>query len=334
MMNPEYTFPCNADKTPLRKEWQKAVFQNMAWRSAPLVGAPTGERNGFDALDIDPGGAGWYDANFDALHRTRAHQTRRDGVHLLFQHAPGLRGSVERIAPGVDVRAEGSYVIWWPREGFAVEDAPICEWPDWLLTLATAKRTPRNDGNGRTLRSYRALGDGDGDESRAEWLADALRQMDPREFSAYADWFPIAGACKAAGISRDVFCDWSAGDPEFADDREENEKIWDSAHGVHAGALIKALSERGLYRPTKQTRPTEPTTPNTPEGPSLPPGAGFPPKARLAPGASPTRSLRRRASGLWRWLAEVPTEHRLFVVAATFGEMVAERAISRREANY
>jgi hypothetical protein len=113
-MWPEFTFPCNADKTPRQKEWQKSVFQYMIWKRAELVAAPTGERNGFDVLDIDPKGTGWYDANFDALPTTRAHQTRRDGVYLLFRHAAGLRNSRDKIAEGVDIRSEtNKWCEWW-----------------------------------------------------------------------------------------------------------------------------------------------------------------------------------------------------------------------------
>jgi hypothetical protein len=104
----------------------------------PLVGVLTGAANGFDCLDIDPAGGGWYDRNFDALPLTRAHATRRDGVHLLFKHAEGLRGSAGKIAPGVDVRADGNYIIWWPRQGLPFEDHPISEWPNWLLEEAMA----------------------------------------------------------------------------------------------------------------------------------------------------------------------------------------------------
>jgi hypothetical protein len=86
-------------------------------------------------LDIDPlGGARWYDLNFDALPLTRCHETRGGGLHLLFRPAGRkLRG---KIGPGVDVKSAVGYVIWWPREGLPVEDAPICEWPNWLLDPA------------------------------------------------------------------------------------------------------------------------------------------------------------------------------------------------------
>jgi hypothetical protein len=48
-----------------------------------------------------------------------------------------LRCSASKIAPGVDVRADGGYVVWWPREGLrVVSDAPVAHWPEWLLGLA------------------------------------------------------------------------------------------------------------------------------------------------------------------------------------------------------
>ena len=64
-------------------------------------------------------------------------RTRSGGRHLLFNHALGLRCSAGRVAPGVDVRADGGYVIWWPRAGLRVlSDAPVADWPGWLLELA------------------------------------------------------------------------------------------------------------------------------------------------------------------------------------------------------
>jgi hypothetical protein len=63
------------------------------------------------------------------------HQTRSGGLHLFFRHASsGLRNSASKIAQGVDTRCDGGYVIWWPSAGFSVLcDAPIADWPEWLL---------------------------------------------------------------------------------------------------------------------------------------------------------------------------------------------------------
>src|ERR1700693_4014985 len=82
-----------------------------------LVGVPTGEITGFDVLDIDPNGTRW--AIDQDLPITRTHKTRR-GTHYLFNHGADLRNSASKIAPGVDVRANGGYMIWWPSKGLEV----------------------------------------------------------------------------------------------------------------------------------------------------------------------------------------------------------------------
>src|SRR5262249_7112527 len=121
-------FPCDLSKHPLTAHGFKDARHGANWKGWPLVGFATGATSNIDVLDIDPNGRKWFDLNFDALPTTRAHSTQR-GLHLLFKHAPGLRSSSNKIAPGIDVRADGGYAVWWPREGLPIEDAPICEWP-------------------------------------------------------------------------------------------------------------------------------------------------------------------------------------------------------------
>jgi hypothetical protein len=115
-------FPCGPDKRPLVAGGFKAATTDPAqiavWRAQfpnCLWGVPTGAVSGFDVLDIDPEGLGWFEANRHRFPATRVHRTPRGGLHLFFKHAPGLRCSRGRIAPGVDVRADGGYVIWWPQ---------------------------------------------------------------------------------------------------------------------------------------------------------------------------------------------------------------------------
>ena len=101
----------------------------------PLVGIRTGEASNLAVLDIDRqhDGQPWWQANRHRLPITRAHRTRSGGLHLYFQHKPGLRCSVSSIALGVDVRAEGGSIIYWPAAGFQVlSDAPLADWPSWL----------------------------------------------------------------------------------------------------------------------------------------------------------------------------------------------------------
>jgi hypothetical protein len=151
-------FPCDWQKAPLTPNgfYDASVIGSMPehW---PLVGVPTGAASGIDVLDIDPNGALWYVMNFDAIPLTRRHITKR-GVHLLFQHAEGLGCSKDGIAPGVDVKADGGYVCWWPRQGLPVEDRPLSQWPALLLAMARQSKGEHVSEREHTRRPlYRAV---------------------------------------------------------------------------------------------------------------------------------------------------------------------------------
>lgn len=187
-------------------EWQRKLFQWQPWQNAALVGVQTGPTNGFDVLDVD-GAAGldWYDQNFDAIPQTWAQSTRR-GMHLFFRAAPGLRCSISGIAQGVDVRASGGYVIWWRREGLPFEEAPLCDWPDWLLEEAR-KASRRDHRNQSTIKERK---DGRGERIVSGALA-ALRELDPCVFNEDHDgWFNFLMGAKSLDWGR-RFCelvDW------------------------------------------------------------------------------------------------------------------------------
>ena len=133
-------FPCLANKKPATPHSFKDATADPAaiaalWRSywGPLVGLPTGERSGLDVLDIDLDGLSWLGRNNGRLPLTRMHETRSGGRHLFFVHRPGLRCSTSKIDVGIDVRADGGYVVWWPATGGRVLcDVPPAEWPLWL----------------------------------------------------------------------------------------------------------------------------------------------------------------------------------------------------------
>jgi hypothetical protein len=105
---------------------------------ARYVAMPCGPLSGFDAIDIDVkrGGLEWLAENEHRLPRTRRHHTRSAGVHLLLQHSPGMRTKFDRIAPGVEVRGEGGYIVRWDAHGLHCEYRPVAPWPEWLLVLA------------------------------------------------------------------------------------------------------------------------------------------------------------------------------------------------------
>jgi hypothetical protein len=135
-------FPASLDKIPRTPNGHKAASTDPD-RIRPmhvqfafvLVGIATGEASNLAVLDIDRqhNGQEWWQGNRHRLPATRAHRTRSGGLHLFFRHMPGLRCTVSRIAPGVDVKAEGGAVIYWPAAGLPVlSDAPLAAWPTWL----------------------------------------------------------------------------------------------------------------------------------------------------------------------------------------------------------
>jgi hypothetical protein len=136
-------FPCAANKRPttphgLLDASADPQALRLLWADypGPLVGVRTGATSGIDALDIDrkhDEAVRWFASRRDRLPATRVHRTRSGGLHLLFQHTSGMRCSAGLIIRGVDVRADGGYVIWWPAAGLPVlRDAPPAPWPAWL----------------------------------------------------------------------------------------------------------------------------------------------------------------------------------------------------------
>jgi hypothetical protein len=110
------------------------------WRQYPggLIGVPTGETSDVDALDLDsakhPEAVVLWMSNQNRIPLTRTHQSGNGGLHLLFRHHGLSRTGNGRIGPGIDVKANGGYIVWWPAYGRKlVKDLPISEWPDWLI---------------------------------------------------------------------------------------------------------------------------------------------------------------------------------------------------------
>ncbi len=138
-------FPCARDKKPITEHGFKdakldptSIGDMFARDGAALIGIPTGRASGCVVIDIDPrhGGDAWLAENADALSQTRTHGTPSGGRHLVFRDPPEveIRNSASRIAPGVDCRGCGGYVIIPPSPGYTViHDGEPAEMPQWLI---------------------------------------------------------------------------------------------------------------------------------------------------------------------------------------------------------
>lgn len=154
-------FPCAPDKKPLTKHGFKdaSTDENQIrrwWAANPdaLIGVPTGAASGLLVIDIDPAGAGFLSKHCDELATGRQHMTPR-GRHCLFQHPRGvsIRCSAGKLAEGVDVRADGGYIIWWPSQGRKVSGLEIEALPPPPKSLLDRLTNPSRIAESRTSDS-------------------------------------------------------------------------------------------------------------------------------------------------------------------------------------
>jgi hypothetical protein len=112
-----------SDKRPLTRHGFKDattdVQQIEAWaRKYPDANwaMPTGGASGITVLDVDPRHGGDESlkrllAEHGGFEATKVIKTGGGGLHFYFRHTPGLRNSASLLAPGLDIRADGGYVV-------------------------------------------------------------------------------------------------------------------------------------------------------------------------------------------------------------------------------
>ena len=152
-------FPCREDKAPACANGFKDASKDLerirelfeAAPDATLVGVPTGSVSGFDTLDLDlhkPVAEEWLQHNSHLIPpAARLQKTRRGGWHVFLKHHPGLRSSTDNPSKGLDVRADGGFIVWWGGEPDCalIRDGALdgCEWPADLLNPILAKHSYR-----------------------------------------------------------------------------------------------------------------------------------------------------------------------------------------------
>ena len=128
------------------------------WSRYPdaFIGVPTGLKNGFWVLDVDPKNDGItelkkLEAKLGPLPETYKVKTPSGGYHYYFKMPDGIEiknDATGKVATGIDVRGEGGYVIVPPsmradgRSYEAVDNGFLpeqCEFaPPWLIHLVTS----------------------------------------------------------------------------------------------------------------------------------------------------------------------------------------------------
>lgn len=177
-----------------------AWFENEAWN----IGVVTGAASGIVVLDIDPRHGGEealaaLEAEYVPLPPTWRFLTGGGGEHIVFRH-PGsiVKNSAGAIAPGIDVRGDGGYIVAPPSlhiggRSYAAsvdhhpDDVALAPLPGWLLNLVAepipASTGPLKIGRAQTdWRSHLASPVGEGERNVAlARLAGLLlgRRIDP-----------------------------------------------------------------------------------------------------------------------------------------------------------
>lgn len=230
----------------IRRWWTK-------WPNA-LVGMPTGKASGFAVLDLDrhkadeDGVKALKALGFDPKDLTPIRtKTAGNGFHLWFKWREGITNSDRHLPKGVDVRAEGGFVIapgsrfedgreW--RETDLLQKAP--EFPDALMPPPEVDRAAGETGENYRLdltldeiSSY--LDDLPNDESvgRHEWIAimaslhhEATAPNEDGEYRTKADQEAI---CKMAVA-------WTAMNPEYGTEahlKQARQDFWSFRTNPH-----------------------------------------------------------------------------------------------------
>lgn len=235
------------DTTQIERWWQK-------WPDS-MPGIPTGPKSGLAVLDLDmkkgkDGISALRDLGYDPDSLSPCIvSTTTGGRHLFFAHPEGLKSTSDKLALGVDVRAEGGYVI---APG-AVEkkgryrllsgdlSGPLTAWPEGL------RPAPRE-------ASGAASGEREGHSPAVIREAVMALPNDGDAFASRDDWLKIVAAVHHETDGSDdgleLVQEWSAQHPTY--DEGETESVWQSFHRsegtVRTFATVRAEARRHGWR--------------------------------------------------------------------------------------
>lgn len=255
-------FPVGSHKRPLVKNGFKDAStdekQIGAWWSQHPdagIGIPTGPDT-FCAIDIDPrnGGEDGFDSLIAAngpMPETVEVLTGGGGRHLWYECPAGLGCSTEKLAPGVDVKAAGGYVVVPPslhasgnRYAFELSSGPdqvsLAALPKWVVEkLAPRPAARTNDTQHEPFEPDR--------------VRDALQHVDGVD--EYDRWIEVGMALHAGlgDAGRELWDTWSQKSAKY--DETTQDAKWRSfkpGGGVGIGTVF-AHAKAGGWRPARSS---------------------------------------------------------------------------------
>jgi hypothetical protein len=163
----------------------------------------------------------------------------------------------------IELKAANAYVIDWSREGLPNNGLPLRRIGMGLAELkavfAPYWQGPAMEERGTDRpKRQRAVNITPPSSNPADV---DLTRIDPTEYREFGRWLRLLTSCKVAGVSREAFVAWSAGDPQYAEDAGRVCAVWDRVKPdgrVSEATLYGALRGGGIEEPADVGPPPPP----------------------------------------------------------------------------
>ena len=244
------------DEAQIREWWTKHPRAHIGLATGP---------DSVWVVDVDPEGLLWYEANSDLLGEPLIQRTPRGGYHLVYRWPDDgrePRQGTNVLAPGVDVRAAGGYIVaepatsWNGRE-YVWEDGPqdliaegkrLPDAPSDLLDLVDKQARPFVRHESGSASSSITPG------RRAE-IAEALAHIpaDDRD-----TWLRVGFALHDECDGDDgyaLWAEWSQKSEKY--DPDDQRRTWakiTGGRGVSKETVFGMAGDRGYVGPGPETR--------------------------------------------------------------------------------
>ena len=256
-------------KHPIESNWRQRAITSPSqiatwWRQHPYANIALALPPGLLVVDIDPRNGGddslltlpGFPDTVEAL-------TGGGGRHIYLTYPPDRPKPPAKLAPGIDIKASGGYVLLSPslhvserryewEASSQPTDMPIAEAPDWLLKrIVERKSAQRPEAPGTPLPP-----------TQVEDIRQALAVIpaDDREI-----WLKVGMALRSTGAGEQAYGLWD-GWSQTSDkyDPEDQWRVWNSlnSEGITLNTLFHRASEEKKRRGGTDSIPDEDETAN------------------------------------------------------------------------
>ena len=243
------------------------------WQQVPdaNIGIATGEPSKIVVLDVDTHGKDGFASlgSLPELPETMQVETGSGGRHFLFSRTEPMRNSHDKVGPGLDVRADGGYIVAAPsihpngKPYQVIHEVDLAPCPEWLSRAskprrAVVQRSPsardvRGDAVERARRYLRRIPGAVSGEGGHDATFVAAMKIGP-------------GFDLPPEVALELLTEWNATCKPPWSDRELRHKVEDADRlADERGFLLRANWTEA--RPSSHERPRDPPPPDDADAP-------------------------------------------------------------------